>query len=66
MTHQIANIEDAIVQFRQMLPTATATATAIDRRESRDGIAMKAVDDGYIENAEECEQFVEVCTRRRS
>jgi hypothetical protein len=65
MNHQVAQIEDAIIKFRQMLPKATATAMAIDGHEPWDGIARKAVDDGYIENAEDFEKFVEVCTRSR-
>jgi hypothetical protein len=64
MTHQVSHMEDVITQFRQMLPTQTATAKAIDSHEPWDGIAMKAVDDGYIDDAADFVRFVEVCTRR--
>ncbi len=60
-----ANLEQAVNEFRQMLPDGTATAQAIDRGEPWERIALKAVDDGYIESANELGTFLEACLRRR-
>jgi hypothetical protein len=57
------HFEEVITQFRQMLPTDTATAQAIDQHEPWDRIAMKAIDDGYIESADEFVRLVEACLR---
>ena len=59
-----ASLEQAVHEFRRMLPPATATAQAIDRGESWDRIAMNAVDDGYIESANELAKFLEACLKR--
>ena len=58
------NLEQVIAEFRKILPAETATAQAIDRRESWERIALRAVEDGYIEFANELGDFVEVCLRR--
>ena len=42
----------------------SATAQAIDRNEPWEQIALKAVEDGYIEAADLFDGFVEVCLRR--
>ena len=63
MTQTVPDFEEVITQFRQMLPKKTATAQAIDEDEPWDRIAMKAVEDGYIEIADEFVRFVEVCVR---
>ena len=63
MTQTVSNFEEVITQFRQMLPKNTATAQAIDQHEPWDRIALKAIDDGYVEFADEFVQFVEVCVR---
>jgi len=52
------------MQLRHMLPANTATAQAIDRQEPWEQIAMKAIDDGYIESADQFVRFVEACLRR--
>jgi hypothetical protein len=62
----IVSLEHAINEFRQMLPAETATAKAIDRHEPWERIALDAVDDGYIEFANELGTFIEVCVRRSS
>ena len=62
----IVNLEHAISEFRQMLPAETATAKAIDRHEPWERIALNAVDDGYIEFANDLGTFIEVCVRRNS
>ena len=62
----IVSLEHAISEFRQMLPAETATAKAIDRHEPWECIALNAVDDGYIEFANELGTFIEVCVRRSS
>ncbi len=60
----IPRFEEVITQLRHMLPTDTATAQAIDRHEPWERIAMTAIDDGYIESADEFVRFVEACLRR--
>jgi hypothetical protein len=60
----IASREQAVTEFRQMLPAATATAQAIDRGEPWERIALNAVNDGYIEFASELGTFLEACLRR--
>ena len=64
MTQTASQFEEVITQFRQMLPTHTATAQAIDQHEPWERIATKAIDDGYIESAGEFVRFVEACLRR--
>lgn len=64
MAHANARFEEVVSELRQMLPTHTATAQAIDQHEPWEQIAMKAIDDGYVENATEFVQFVEACVRR--
>ena len=59
-----ANLEQAVSEFRRMLPDGTATAQAIDRGEPWERIALNAVNDGYIESASELSTFLEVCLRR--
>ena len=60
----VSHFEELITELRHMLPTNTSTAQAIDRHEPWERIAIKAVDDGYIESAEEFVRFVEACLRR--
>lgn len=62
----MASLEQVIGQFRRMLPEESATAQAIDRQEPWERIALNAVDDGYIEFANELGSFIEVCLRRNS
>jgi hypothetical protein len=57
-------LQDLIAEFRQMLPGQCATAQAIDLREPWEQIALKAVEDGYIELADQFDGFVEICLRR--
>ena len=66
MTQIASHFEEVIVQLRQILPTNTATAQAIDQHEPWEQIAMKAIEDGYIEAAEEFVQFIEACVRRNT
>jgi hypothetical protein len=63
MTQIASHFEEVIAQLRHMLPTNTATAMAIDQHEPWEQIASKAIDDGYIEAADEFVQFVEACVR---
>lgn len=60
----VSHFEELIMELRHMLPTNTATAQAIDQHESWEWIAMKAIDDGYIESADDFVRFVEACLRR--
>ncbi len=64
MQQTTANLEQAVNEFRQILPDASATAQAIDRGEPWKCIALNAVDDGYIEFADELGAFLEACLRR--
>ena len=64
MTQIASQFEEVIALLRHMLPTNTATAQAIDQHEPWEQIAMKAIDDGYIESADEFVRFVEACVRR--
>ena len=57
-------LQDLIAEFREMLPSQSATAQAIDRNEPWEQIALKAVEDGYIELADQFDAFVEICLRR--
>ena len=60
----VADLEHTISEFRELLPAQSATARAIDRHDSWESIALKAVDDGYIEFANDLGTFIEVCLRR--
>jgi len=64
MTPIASRLDEIIGQLRHMLPTHTATAQAIDHHEPWEKIATKAIEDGYIEAADEFVQFVEACARR--
>ena len=64
MAQIVSHFEEVITQLRHMLPKNTATAQAIDQHEPWERIAIKAVDDGYIESADEFVRFVEACLRR--
>ena len=64
MTQTTSRPEQVIGEFRRMLPEQSATAQAIDGNESWERIALNAVDDGYIEFANELGSFIEVCLRR--
>jgi hypothetical protein len=63
MEHAILRHESAIARFRQLLPATCGTAQAIDRGEPWERIAQYAVDDGYVEFADELGRFIEVCLR---
>ncbi len=64
MTQAGSNIEELITRFRLVLPAQSATAKAIDCREPWSLVAMKAVDEGYIEYADEFVRFIESSLRR--
>ena len=57
-------LEEVIKQLRQMLPADTATARAIDQHEPWELIAIRAINDGYIDSANDLARFVEACLRR--
>jgi len=61
---QDAGVQQLLVEFRQLLPAQCLTAQAIDRHEPFDRIAVKAVEDGYIEFAQRFTQFMELCLRK--
>lgn len=64
MEHKVANLEELVEEFRMMLPEKSRTAQAIDQNEPFKQIALRAVDDGYIEFSHELVGFMEVCLRR--
>lgn len=63
MTQMVSHFEDLITQIRPMLPNNSKLAQAIDQHEPWEQIAMRAIDDGYIEIPDEFVQFVEVYAR---
>jgi len=63
---QHAGIEALLAEFRKLLPAQSLTAQAIDRHEPFDRIAVKAVEDGYIEFSQRFTQFMELCLRKGS
>ena len=64
MVRCFSNLEQAVNDFRQMLPATSATAQAIDHGESWQRIVLDAINDGYIEFANELSEFLEACLRR--
>ncbi len=58
------SLEQAITEFRRLLPAASNTARAIDRGERWEQTARKAVSDGYINEAVELRQFIEACLEK--
>ena len=64
MMQTAMHFEEVITQLRYTVPTNTATAQAIDLHEPWERIAMKAIDDGFIEIADEFVRVVESCLRR--
>jgi hypothetical protein len=63
-SQDVPRLQDLIAEFREMLPDQCGTAQAIDQNEPWELIALKAVEDGYIELADEFSAFMEVCLRR--
>jgi len=59
-------LEDLITDFREMLPAQCATAQAIDQGEPWEQIALRAMEDGYIEVVEQFDSFVEICLQREA
>ncbi len=64
MGERVSSLEEMISEFRRMLPAQSDTAQAIDRQEPFERIALKAIDDGYIEFSHQFTQFIETCLRR--
>lgn len=64
MGQSVSNVEELIAEFRRQLPAKSRTAQAIDGHEPLEQIALKAVDDGYIEFTHEFNGFMQVCVRR--
>ena len=60
----MVRLEKLVMEFRRMLPAKCETAQAIDRQESFERIAIKAIEDGYIEFSQQFTQFMETCLRR--
>jgi hypothetical protein len=66
MAQTVSHFEELIEQLRPMLPGNTALAQAIDRQEPWRQIAVKAIDDGYMEIADEFVRVFEACVRRNT
>jgi hypothetical protein len=66
MEENASDLEELIAEFRRMLPAKCGTAQAIDRQEPYELIALKAIDDGYIEFSNQFTGFMEVCLRRNA
>jgi hypothetical protein len=64
MGENASSLEELITEFRRMLPAQSSTAQAIDQGEPWERIALKAVEDGYIEVADQFNRFMEACLRR--
>jgi hypothetical protein len=64
MGESASGLEEMIAELRRMLPAQSDTAQAIDRQEPFETIALKAIDDGYIEFSHQFTQFIEACLRR--
>jgi hypothetical protein len=63
MAHAISHFEEVGTQLHYMRPTSAATAPASDRHEPWKRIAMRAINDGYIESADEFVRFFDACLR---
>ena len=66
MGQSAPHLEELIAEFRRMLPAQSDTAQAIDRQEPFETIALKAIEDGYIEFSHQFTQFIEICLRRNA
>jgi hypothetical protein len=66
MGERASDLEELITEFRRMLPAQSETAQAIDRQEPFERIALKAIDDGYVEFSHEFTDFIETCLRRNT
>src|SRR6266853_568748 len=62
--NDLNGLEEFLAEFRAMLPPKSETAQAIDRHAPFEQIAFKAIDDGYIDFADQFSRFVETCLRR--
>ena len=62
--NDLNGLEEFLAEFRAMLPPKSETARAIDRQAPFEQIAFKAIDDGYIDFADQFSRFVETCLRR--
>ncbi len=57
-------LEEFIAEFRPELPAESRTAQAIDQQDPFEQIVYKAIDDGYVEFADELGRFMEIYLRR--
>ena len=60
----VPRLDELIAEFREILPDQCSTAQAIDQNEPWESIALKAVEDGYVESANQFTALVEACLRR--
>jgi hypothetical protein len=64
MGQSVSDLEELIAEFRPMLPAQSKTAQAIDQHDPFDEIAHKAIDEGYLQFADQFSKFMEICLRR--
>ena len=63
MTQTISHFEEVDTRHHYVRPTNAASAKACERHEPWKQIAMKAINDGYIANADEFVRFFDACLR---
>ncbi|MGB5081410.1 MAG: hypothetical protein WBO23_11785 [Burkholderiales bacterium] len=61
--NQATRVQELITDFRDILPPGCATAQAIDQGEPWEQVALRAMEDGYIEVVDQFNSFVEICLR---
>jgi len=59
MTKVVSHFEEINTQHRQMRPTDTATAQAIDQHRPWQRIPVKAIDDCHVKSAAELARLIE-------
>lgn len=57
-------LAEFLAELRPTLPAQSRTAQAIDGQEPFERIAHRAIDDGYLDFAEQLNSFMESCLRR--
>lgn len=63
MLQTISRFEGVFTQLRHLLPTHSVARQAADRHAPWKRIAMKAINDGYLESGDEFVRFVDACLR---
>ncbi len=64
MGQNVSGLEGLVAEFRPELPAQSRTAQAIDQQDPFEQIVYRAIDDGYVEFADELGRFMEIYLRR--